>query len=123
MPRHGRRKPTPISDKDIDNFELLFSLLEALHGDIQDLARKKQDGPLTHTRIAMINRLLERLRVFLGNDPAIEFLDILDADSVPQNADALLILGQYIAAMELYKERHTFEDDLANLKWTTGRDA
>jgi hypothetical protein len=123
MTRNGKEKPTPISDKEVDNFELLVPLLHALHRDIQELAKKKQDGPLTQTRITMINRLLEKLRGLLGNDPAIEFLDTLDTDSVPQNADALLVLGQYISAMEVYKKRHTYQDALYNLKWKTGRDA
>ncbi|EJU6114734.1 hypothetical protein N4Z96_004523, partial [Salmonella enterica] len=34
------------------------------------------------------------------------FLDLLDEDDVPQASDVTLILSQYVAAMDAFREKH-----------------
>lgn len=114
-------RPASITTADVDRYHLLRRLLSALHRDIQELAKKKQDGALTKTRIAMINRLLKDVKEFLAAEPSANYLDILDEDAVPQNADALLIAGQYLSAMDQFQSRYTHYVDY-KFKWITGQD-
>jgi hypothetical protein len=113
---------TDITDQEIDRYEALAPLVQSLHQDVQELAKKKQDGALTKVRIALINRLLNDVKEFLKNQPSAVYLDLLDEATVPQNADALLIVGQYLAALHHYQDRYTYRDktDL-QWKWATTR--
>jgi hypothetical protein len=72
----------------------------------RELSKKKQDGALNPLKVKMINRLLRQIKEILGSDPSIEFLDLLDEETLPQNSDAVLILGQFDAAMKQFKEKH-----------------
>lgn len=109
--------------EDVDRFCMLRPLIGALHRDIQELAKKKQDGALTKTRIAMINRLLKDIKELLSKQASSAYLDLLDEDAVPQNADALLIVGQYLSAMTQFFLKYTQKDFNHNLVWTTGQSA
>lgn len=118
---HEKAQSSEITNADVDRFKLLHRMLGALHGDVQELAKKKQDGALTKTRIAMINRLLKDVKDVLASQPSVRYLDLLDEDSVPQNADALLVTGQYLSAMAQYRTKYTHYDGYKH-KWITGQD-
>jgi hypothetical protein len=111
-----------ITREDVDRFSLLRPLLVALHRDIQELAKKKQDGVLTKSRIAMINRLLKDIKELLSKQPSSPYLDLLDEDSIPQNADGLIIVGQYLSAMNQYFSKYTKTENY-QLWWLTGQSA
>ena len=62
-----------------------------------------------------LNRMAELLNNFTldsdnntnsKNESEIEFLDLIDEDEIPQVSDVTLILSQYVAAMESYREFH-----------------
>jgi hypothetical protein len=100
-----------LQESAIDEYETLAPLTIRMHGDIQTLTGKKQDGILSKTRILMINKLLERARVLLAQERSLDFLEVLDEDALPQNADAMLVIGQYVSALHAYKTRHTAVKD------------
>jgi hypothetical protein len=58
----------------------------------------------------MANKILSKAKAILKDDPSVEFLDLLDEDSLPTNSDAVMMLAQFIAAMEQFKSKY--------LKWT-----
>ncbi|MFB0832058.1 hypothetical protein ACEU2D_21000 [Brevibacillus laterosporus] len=60
----------------------------------------------TKLKVNLINRVLTEIKEVLKNDPTIEFLDLLDDDTLPQNGDAVLILGQYQAAMKQFRLKY-----------------
>ena len=47
-----------------------------------------------------------KVREVLEDSSAIDFLDLLDEDDVPQVSDVTLILSQYVASMEAFYKRH-----------------
>jgi hypothetical protein len=57
-------------------------------------------------KIFIVNRLLEKIRFILTEDDSLEFLDILNEDDIPQVSDVTIILSQYVAAMETFKEKY-----------------
>lgn len=103
----AKEKLATLHEKDVDQYELITPLFIRMYSDVQELTKKKQDGVLSKTRIAMINRLLDSALALLKDEPSISFLDRLDEDVVPQNADAMLVVGQYVSALQAFKARHT----------------
>ena len=81
-------------------------LLVAMYSEFKELSKKKFDAAVNKSKIKISNRLLEKVRQVLENTREIEFLDLIDEDDVPQVSDVTLILSQYVAAMESYREFH-----------------
>src|SRR5205823_15102612 len=78
MAKQANEPTTEITPADVDRFCLLRPLIGALHRDIQELAKKKQDGALTKARISMINRLLKDIKELLAKQPSSAYIDLLD---------------------------------------------
>jgi hypothetical protein len=108
----------PLTKAEADEFDAIMPLVVQMHKDFQELTRKKQDGAVSASRIIMVNRLLERAKQALSREPAWPLLDFLDADLIPQNADAMLIIGQYVAALVGVKTKHQ-EDVFGTSTWKT----
>lgn len=104
-------KAKVVSRKDSEQYDALRPLLDGLYGDIRDLATKKQDGVLSKARIMMINKLLSEIRILLKDEPTAPFLDLLDEVNIPNNGDALVIVGQFRSAMEHYWLKHSDDND------------
>jgi hypothetical protein len=96
-----------ISEELVEKYEFLSPLIARIYEDVQELTKKKQDGVLSKTRIAMVNRLLETAKQILKDEPSSAYLDLLDEHAIPQNADAMLIVGQYVSALQAFKRRYT----------------
>ncbi|MBV8256062.1 MAG: hypothetical protein JO154_25930 [Chitinophaga sp.] len=108
-------KPTKAQ---AEQFDMLFPILESVFNEIKELSKKKQDGALNEIKVKMTNRILTKVKAILNDDPTLEFLDLLDEDTLPTNSDAVLIIAQFKAAMEQYKEKHFGWDGLDHA-WTT----
>ena len=89
-----------------DVWEVATPLLKAMFGEFRELSKKKPDGGVSRGKITVVNRLLEQCRVVLNDEQSIEFLDLLDEDDVPQHSDVVLMLSQYVAAMEQFHSRY-----------------
>ena len=89
-----------------DAWDVTMPLLKAMFGEFKELSKKKPDGAVSRGKISVVNRLLERCRMVLDEERSIEFLDLLDEDDVPQHSDVVLMLSQYVAAMEQFHSRY-----------------
>jgi hypothetical protein len=89
-----------------EQFDMLFPILNSVFNEIKELSKKKQDGVLNEIKVKMTNRILSKVKLILKDDPTLEFLDLLDEESLPTNSDAVLIISQFKAAMEQYKAKH-----------------
>ena len=96
-------KPTKAN---AEQFDMLFPILESVFNEIKELSKKKQDGALNEVKVKMANRILAKVKIILKDDPTIEFLDLLDEVALPTNSDAVLIIAQFRAAMQQYKDKH-----------------
>lgn len=100
---HDRRVTTP---QQAQAWEVAMPLIEAMYAEFKELGRKKPEGALSKPKIALVNRLLEKCREVLKGEDALEFLDLLSEDDVPQNSDVVLMLSQYVAAMKQFRTTH-----------------
>jgi hypothetical protein len=97
-----------LTESDIADYELVSPMLDSLHREMSELSKKKQDGLLNKLKIRHVNRILEKVKSVLADDPSVEYLEILDEDEMPQNSDAVLILGQWRAAMNQFRAKNTY---------------
>ena len=107
----GKNSDPSITSVEFAQYTTLLPLVEAMHDDIRELSRKNQNAAISKSRIAMINRRLGDLKKLLNREPTAPYLELLDEETVPQNADVLLILGQFKAALDQFKEKYTYYDE------------
>jgi hypothetical protein len=86
--------------------DALVPLLKAMFREFQDLAKKKPDGILNKRKVEIVNRLLLDLLTVVEDEPQRRFLDLLNEEDLPQNSDVVLILGQFVAAMEGFRLKY-----------------
>lgn len=95
----------PNSNK-TQKFEMLFPMVNSDLNEIRELSKKKQDEPLNKFKVKTINKKLEQVKVILSDEPTSDFLELLDEDTLPSNSDAVLMISQYIKAMEQFKAKY-----------------
>lgn len=95
-----------ITQDAVNQYELLNPLLLGVYKELQELSKKKPDTPLNNFKIKSVNRILEPIKKLLKEEDAYPFLDILDMDDVPTNSDVVLILSQYIEAMNIFHSKY-----------------
>jgi hypothetical protein len=114
---------TPPTRAQVSKYEMLSPMLDSALNEMREFSKKKQDGVVNKTKIALLNRLMRDVKELLTDEPSNEYLDLLDEDLVPQNSDAVLILGQYRAAMNRFRSRHFRRNsDGMGGKWVTRED-
>lgn len=101
-------------------FDLLLPMLESFLVEMRELSKKKQDGSLNTMKVKMINRVLTDIKSILSTDPSAEYLNLLDEEMLPQNSDAVLVLGQFLAAMKQFRARHHGQETVSSYsRWFT----
>ena len=89
-----------------DSYDVTMPLLKAMYVEFKALSSKKPDAAVSKSKIKIANRLLEKVREVLEDSSAIDFLDLLEEDDVPQVSDVTLILSQDVASMEAFHKIH-----------------
>jgi len=99
---------------------MLKDLLASIYLEMKEFSKKKPDEPLNKFKVKNINRVLEPIKEILLHQPTIEFLDLLDEDTLPSNSDAILVIGQFTAAMErFYNKYHYYSQAESKNRWST----
>ena len=100
--------------------DALAPLLSAMYIEFKELTTKKADGVISKAKLAIVNRLLTDILTILKSEPNRSYLDLLNEKDLPQNSDVALVLSQYRAAMDQFKEKFFgFRDDLIKNGWFT----
>jgi hypothetical protein len=95
-----------------DLHEITMPLLKAMHSEFKELSRKKPEAVLSISKVKIANRLLESCRKVLDSEASLNYLDLIEEDEVPQNSDVVLMLSQYVAAMQQFKSTYYGRDDI-----------
>jgi hypothetical protein len=109
-------KKNHITRKDADTYELLLPLLQSAYNEVSELSKRKQNENLNTSKVKIVNRILEKIKKLLADEPTAEFLDLLDDSTLPSNSDATLILAQYKSSMEIFYNKYYNE---YSQDWTT----
>ena len=98
--------------------DVTMPLLIAMYEEFKELSKKRPDSPVSKSKLSIVNRLLEKLREILSDEESLFFLDALNEDDIPQASDVTLMLSQYVAAMNAFKEKHYGWDGAAHIWFT-----
>jgi transcriptional regulator CtsR len=90
----------------VQSFEMLSPMLNQLFSEVKELSKKKQDDALNKLKVGMINKILKQIKTLLEDEPTIQFIELLDDETLPTNSDAVLILAQFRAALDHYHEKY-----------------
>jgi len=113
--QHSSALPT---GEQVAKYDMLSKLFESVFAEVKTLSAKKPDEALNKFKVGAVNRILKDVKEMLSTQPTVGFLDLLDEDSIPSNSDAVLILSQYDAALDHFRESHYKWDGLEN-RWST----
>lgn len=105
-----------VSDEQIALYDTITPLLKSLYNEIKDFSKKNQNDPLNVSKVRIINRLLVRVKEMLKNESSIDFLDLLEEEQLPSISDAVLVVSQYIAALDTFYSNHYHSDGI----WDAG---
>lgn len=107
----------------VEKFKMLSGLMYSVYSEMKEFSKKKPDDALNKFKVANINRVLEKIKELLKDEPTIEFLDLLDDNALPTNSDAILIISQYSASMQTYQDKFTNKwGNWKTIKNPTGED-
>ncbi len=122
------KKVSLPSEDQVNKFEMLEDMLDSVTKDVIEFSKKKPNENLNEYKVKLINKILFQIKDFLSGEQTVEFLEILDAETLPTYSDAVLTMGQFLVAMKQFKNKHygfnEEEDDLAedgehNYRWFT----
>ena len=101
-----KREEKNTTKEQISLYGTISPLLQHAFSEVKEFSKKKQEEQLNLNKVKTINRLLEKAKELLKNEPTIEFLDLLNEDDLPSNSDAVLTMSQFIAAMNKFHSDH-----------------
>lgn len=108
-----------ITEADVEKYKIIYPMIQSIHKEMSVLSGKKQDGVLNTLKVRMINKLIATARELLIKEPTLEYLEELDEDMLPQNSDVVLILCQYIQALNQYRSKNQVSVGVGNYEWRT----
>lgn len=95
------------TDAQVVTFQMLNELADSIYTEMKEFSKKKPDDALNPFKVKNVNRVLTQLKDFLKNEPTVNFLDLLDDETLPTNSDAILIIGQFKASMDNFRNKYT----------------
>ena len=95
---------TAMKVAQIENFEKLVIQLNGAYEEIAVLSKKSPNEALNTFKLRLVNTLLGQSNQLLGSShrPFSDFA-LFEEDDVPTNSDVVLILSQYLEALERLK--------------------
>nr|WP_315207022.1 hypothetical protein [uncultured Flavobacterium sp.] len=102
------------TDQEVVKFEMLNELADSIYIEMKEFSKKKPDDALNPFKVKNVNRVLTQLKDFLKSEPTVNFLDLLDEETLPTNSDAILIIGQFKASMDNFRKKYKSYN-----RWTT----
>lgn len=110
----GRKGPTRAHAETLD---LVEPILTAIMTEMRELSKKKQDGILSPLKVKTINRVLGDVQQALAGHPSTRYLDLLEEDDLPLNSDAVLVLTQWVAAVDQFRNDFFGYDGAGGYRW------
>lgn len=105
------------TDEQVLLYSTISPLLKSIYSEIKDFSKKKLDDPINLNKVKMINRLLIKAKELLKNEASNEYLDLLEEEALPSISDAVLIVSQYISALDKFHSDHYKYDDVLGHAW------
>lgn len=96
-----------ITRKVADEIDMLEGFTKSFYVEIKELSKKKPNDALNEFKVKKINKVLERVKKVISEDPSSVYLDILDIDELPTNSDSAIVLNQFNSAIKNFREKRS----------------
>ncbi len=83
------------TQENVDAYNSFYEVFSHLYRELKVLGSKKPTETLSESKVKIVNRLLQDMRITMEGEPEYKYLDLLDDETLPQYSDAILILSQY----------------------------
>ena len=104
--------------KDIDRFERCEEQLDSLYDEVGLLSRKKPTDAVNEFKLDLINGAIAIANELLGDRyQPFDTFDSFDTDKCPTNSDVVLILAQYLRALDRLRRENTSRNTLGRWCW------
>merc|ERR1712137_539879 len=94
------------SQDKVDTYEKVRDVFVSLLHEVRELSKKKPEIVMSESKVKLINRVLQDVIVVIQDEPQAAYVELLDDDQLPQNSDALLMMVQFDAALDAFKDAH-----------------
>ena len=94
------------TDVAVETYDTATGIFAALLREVRELSKKKPDATLSASKVKLINNVLNDLLTILKDEPEGKYIELLEDDDLPQFSDALMMMVQFDAALDSFKERY-----------------
>lgn len=99
---------------------MFSNLLDALIKDMKDFSKKNPNDIINVYKVKKVNKILGQIKELLSNQPTIEYLEVLNEESLPSYSDAVIELSQFDAAMTSFKDEYfVYDKNIYEKRWFT----
>ena len=104
-----------MNKKQIDEFETLAGQLLAFYTEMNTLVKKNPNDALNSFKLKLVNSALQRSNAILGKTrkPFADF-DQFEETSMPTTSDVLVIVSQYLSALEQLRTENIYFHEYDN---------
>jgi len=104
-----------VTHDDVGKYDRIQPQLVSLRSEMSVLSKTKPDGPINKFKLVHINSLLLDANSLLGEEcKPLRGFSQFDDDALPSNSDVVLVLSQYIEALETWRSARVQIDEY---KW------
>jgi hypothetical protein len=103
---------------DIEEFEAVKSQLAAAREELLVLVKKTPNDALSAFKLGLVNGLLRRANAIVDDDerPMADFSEFSN-EALPSTSDAVLVIAQYLIALENFRAKRIGEDSIGQWHW------
>lgn len=91
---------------DIDEFEAVDAQITSARDELLVLVKKSPHDPLSKFKLSLVNGLIARANALLVSEKPLADFEQFDTEQIPSASDAVIVLGQYLAALENLRARN-----------------
>lgn len=94
----------PVTHDEVEKYDRLQPQLVSLLSEMSVLSKPKPDGPINKFKLGHINNLLSDANSLLGEEyKPLRGFSQFEEHALPSNSDVVLVLSQYIEALETWR--------------------
>lgn len=108
-----------VTTQEVATFDRVKNQLRQLYEEISTLSKKSPDGAVNRFKLGFINEKLSEANELLGDKskPSKQFT-VFDVDTLPTNSDVVIMLSQYLDALEAWRSGRLHHADF-RYYWNT----
>ena len=104
----------------IKEYQLLNPIFNTLLKEIKELSKKKPDDIINKFKADSVNKILVRIKALLKKEPTNDFIEVINADTLPSNSDIVLLMVQFESSLIQFFNKYTSKDGFSYNRFWNG---